>query len=138
MSFYILAISSIANLLNWAHLSPTRGLAGAANFSIGDAHKNSTENHKSAQIQGDRIWAVRFAKIHKGLLRRKWMQTEETVGAALDGDEEGEENIRKVLEHEGLGEAEITECPSALGTERWSFVKMTPDVTHGASRDSQV
>ncbi|KAK0753523.1 hypothetical protein B0T18DRAFT_313263 [Schizothecium vesticola] len=108
-------------------------IPGVANFKVGDTHKNITETHKSAQIQGDRVWAVRFAKVHKGLLRRKWMQTEEIAGAALDGDDEGEEQVQKVLEHEGLEKAKVTECPTALGaTETWSFVTMAPDATHDA------
>ncbi|KAK1706681.1 hypothetical protein BDP67DRAFT_476031 [Colletotrichum lupini] len=115
------------------HGSIDLDIAGAANSKIGDTHKNSTETHKSAQIQGDRVWAVRFAKVHKGLLRRKWMQTEETAGAALDGDKEGEEQVQKVLEHEGLSNAVVTECPAALGdTETWSFVTMVPGAMHDA------
>ncbi|KAL8364201.1 hypothetical protein RB601_009780 [Gaeumannomyces tritici] len=110
------------------HASTDLDVPGAANCQVGDTHERSTETQMSAQIQGDRVWAVRFAKIHKGLLRRKWMQTEETVGAALDGGDEGEEEVRKVLEHEGLRNAEVVECPAAAGSAAtWSFVKMAPD-----------
>lgn len=118
LGFYTLTIFPIAHLLICVHLSPARDLPGAANFKVGDTHKNSTETQKSAQVLGDRVWAVRFAKIHKGLLHRKWMQTEETAGAALDGDDEGEEQVQKVLEHEGLEKAKVTECPAALGGHR--------------------
>lgn len=114
-------------------MSPARDIPAAVNFKVGDMHKNSTETHKSAQVQSDRVWAVRFAKVHKGLLRRKWLQTEETAGAALDGDDEGEEQVQKVLEHEGLEKAEVTKCLPALGdTETWSFVTIARDPMHDA------
>ncbi|KAJ0132196.1 hypothetical protein HZ326_24727 [Fusarium oxysporum f. sp. albedinis] len=59
-------------------------------ISCGPAVNKTT---KSAQLQGDLIWAIRFAKVHIGLLRPRWMQIEETVGAALDAREEEEESV---------------------------------------------
>lgn len=76
----------------------------------------------SNEIQGDRIWAVRFAKIHKGMLRRRWMQTEETVGAALGKGDEEEEEVSQVLVHEGIKDAEIVELEIAGAGNKLAFV----------------
>ncbi|OTA94290.1 hypothetical protein M434DRAFT_394842 [Hypoxylon sp. CO27-5] len=77
-------------------------LLGASAMKLQGSHKDSTENNTSAEIQGDRVWAVRFAKIHKGWLQRKWIHTEATIGSALDGgNEEEEEDVQEVLDHEG-------------------------------------
>lgn len=75
------------------------------------SRNDSTESNRSAEIQSDRVWAVRFAKIHKGLLRRRWMQTEETIGAALDGDDVEDEEVQEVLRHEGFQDVELVRLP---------------------------
>lgn len=74
--------------------------------------KSNNEVSKSGTVQGDRIWAVRFAKIHKGLLRSRWEQTEQTIGAALDGGKEVEEEVSEVLLHEGITDVTVTRAAS--------------------------
>ncbi len=66
------------------------------------------------------MWAVRFSKIHKGLLRRRWIQTEETAGAALDGGDEDEEKVREVLDNEGLKAVEAVDI--AINGDKVVFV----------------
>ncbi|EHK41815.1 hypothetical protein TRIATDRAFT_302204 [Trichoderma atroviride IMI 206040] len=97
-------------------------IPGILNTNTHGSHQRGTKKDMSNEIQGDRIWAVRFAKVHKGMLRRRWMQTEETVGAALGkGDEEGEE-IGQVLEHEGIKDAGIVELEMAGAGNKLAFV----------------
>ncbi|KAI0184664.1 hypothetical protein EV127DRAFT_464313 [Xylaria flabelliformis] len=101
---------------------PDVDVPGVVNAKLQGSHKRSIENNKSAEIKGDRVWAVRFAKVHKGLLRRRWMQTEETAGAALDGDYE-EESVREVLNYEGLKDAKIADITVTGGEGNgWVFV----------------
>jgi len=69
----------------------------------------NSETTISSETQGDRIWAIRLAKIHKGLLRPRWQQTEVTIGAALDGEEE-EEKVGEVLRQEGIIDFKIVEA----------------------------
>ncbi|KAF5962662.1 hypothetical protein FBULB1_13948 [Fusarium bulbicola] len=84
-------------------------IPGIANAKITASAKSSNETTKSAQVQGDRIWAVRFAKVHKGLMRSRWMQTEETVGAALDGEAQHHEKVEDVLQQEEIGDFKIAQ-----------------------------
>ncbi|KAF4428916.1 hypothetical protein F53441_14029 [Fusarium austroafricanum] len=93
---------------------PEVDVPGVASAKLNASIKNSNETSKSVQVQGDRIWAVRFAKVHKGLLRPRWMQTEETVGAALDGKGQGDELVEEVLQHEEITDFEIAQ----LSTDR--------------------
>jgi hypothetical protein len=76
----------------------------------------------SDEIQGDRIWAVRFAKVHKGMLRHRWMQTEETVGAALGKGDEEEEGVGQVLDHEGIKDAKFVEIEMVGARTKLAFV----------------
>lgn len=84
-----------------------RDMPGFANAKVAVSVKSSNETTKSAQVQGDRIWAVRFAKVHKGLIRSRWMQTEETVGAALDWKAQHDEKVEDVLQHEEIRDFQI-------------------------------
>ncbi|KAF5572635.1 hypothetical protein FPCIR_14218 [Fusarium pseudocircinatum] len=88
---------------------PEVDIPGIANAKITASAKSSNETTKSTQIQGDRIWAVRFAKVHKGLMRSRWMQTEETVGAALDWKAQHDEKVEDVLRHEKISDFEIAQ-----------------------------
>ncbi|KAF5674769.1 hypothetical protein FCIRC_7634 [Fusarium circinatum] len=88
---------------------PEVDIPGIANAKVTASVKSSNETTKSAQVQGDRIWAVRFAKVHKGILRSRWMQTEETVGAALDWKAQDDEEVGDVLQHEEITNFEITQ-----------------------------
>ncbi|CVL03097.1 uncharacterized protein FPRN_00117 [Fusarium proliferatum] len=93
---------------------PEVDIPGIANAKVTASVKSSNETTKSVQVQGDRIWAVRFAKVHKGLMRSRWMQTEETVGAALGWKPLEEEEVQDVLQHEEITSFEITQ----VATER--------------------
>ncbi|KAF4957459.1 hypothetical protein FGADI_3095 [Fusarium gaditjirri] len=88
---------------------PEVDIPGIANAKLTASVKSSNEITKSTQVQGDRIWAVRFAKVHKGLMRSRWMQTEETIGAALDSKAQDNESVVEVLQHEEMTDFEITE-----------------------------
>ncbi|KAG4295228.1 hypothetical protein FPRO06_01812 [Fusarium proliferatum] len=88
---------------------PEVDIPGIANAKFNASTRSSNETTKSAQVQGDRIWAVRFAKVHKGLMRSRWMQTEETVGAALDSKAQDDEKVEDVLRHEEITEFEIAQ-----------------------------
>ncbi|KAI1131557.1 hypothetical protein F5Y10DRAFT_233541 [Nemania abortiva] len=102
---------------------PDTDVPGILNTKLYGSYKHSTESSTSANIGGDRVWAVRFAKVHKGLLRRRWMQTEEIAGAALDGGHEEEEQVREVLNHEGLKNAEVIDVMATEGEgNEWVFV----------------
>lgn len=92
-----------------------RDVPGVANLKVDAGFNSSSEITKSMQVVGDRVWAVRFAKVHKGLLRPRWMQTEETIGAALDGAWAEEEEVSKVLEREAIAEFRISKTHTNLG-----------------------
>lgn len=77
-------------------LVTVRDIPGKTKERLNATDKRISETTKSAQLQGDRIWVVRFAKVHKGLFWPRWMQTEEAFGAALDGREE-EKSLGEVL-----------------------------------------
>ncbi len=102
-------------------LTVSRDAPGVANAKLKGSVKTSSDAATSAEIQGDRIWAVRFAKVHKGLLRSRWRQTEAVIGAALDGNGEEEEKIDDVLKHEGIAYSKMTE----VATDRGQFVFVT-------------
>lgn len=99
----------------------TSDISSIATTNLDASRANKTETSNSAEIQGDRIWAVRFAKVHKGLLRSRWIQTEVTVGAALDGSEEEKEKVGDVLKNEGISDFGIVETT----TEGQNFVFVT-------------
>ncbi|KAG5762508.1 hypothetical protein H9Q72_009387 [Fusarium xylarioides] len=92
---------------------PEVDIPGIAKAKMTASVKSSDETTKSVQVQGDRIWAVRFAKVHKGLMRTRWMQTEETVGAALDWKVQDDEKVEDVLQHEGMTKFEITQAATS-------------------------
>ncbi|KAM4055140.1 hypothetical protein HRG_005947 [Hirsutella rhossiliensis] len=94
---------------------PSLDVAGVANATLRASDKSSNSRIKSTAFQGDRIWAVRFAKVQKGLLRPRWKQTEATVGAALDGSGEEEENVGEVLQHQGMADFTTTEAKTDRG-----------------------
>ncbi|KAJ3472040.1 hypothetical protein NLG97_g11340 [Lecanicillium saksenae] len=101
--------------------------SGAGNASIDMGYKNTEETFKSGHTEGDRVWAVRLAKVHNGRRCRRWMQTEEPEGYALDVDGEAEEDVAEVLRFEGVEDFDILEC--AAGGDRdetLSFVTMAP------------
>lgn len=99
-------------------------VAGLVNFKLSTTLSKSTDETRQAQLQGDRIWAVRFAKIHKGLLRSRWTQTAETAGATLSEHEEEAERPSEVLKHEEVGDFEVVEFQGdADSGQRFSFVE---------------
>ena len=84
-----------------------------AKFTTSFARDNETTI--SSKTQGDRVWAIRLAKIHKGLLRPRWQQTGVTVGAALDGDGEEDEKVDEVLQQEGITDFRIDKAATSNG-----------------------
>lgn len=107
--------------------APYSDLAGLANANLSTTFSTSTEESRSADFQDDRVWAVRFAKVHKGLLRSRWMQTEVTAGAALDGGDDEAEEPLKVLKHEGLENVEVVNLDTEMGTGGKQFVFVEGD-----------
>ncbi|KAH6887069.1 hypothetical protein B0T10DRAFT_443307 [Thelonectria olida] len=81
-------------------------ISGVANAHFDISRSRDHENSLSLSLTTDRIWAIRFAKIHKGFLSSRWKQSEATVGATLDGEEEVEEKVEDVLVDEGLNQFE--------------------------------
>ncbi|KAJ4016198.1 hypothetical protein NW752_003322 [Fusarium irregulare] len=94
---------------------PELDIPGIVNARANASITSSNEVSKSASVQGDRIWAVRLAKIHKGFLRSRWEQTGETIGAALDGCKNEEENVSEVLLQEGVTDVNILQAASERG-----------------------
>lgn len=103
-------------------LSRRRDIPKMFNARIHGTHQHGTNINISDEIQGDRIWAVRFAKVHKGVLCRRWMQTEETVGATLGKSEEEEEDVSQVLGYEAIKYAEIIDLKMAGASSKLIFV----------------
>jgi hypothetical protein len=68
--------------------------------------KNETSISSTAKRVSDFVWAVRLAKISKGLLDRTWSHQTFTKGAifGLDDEEDQGELIRKTMREEGLGD----------------------------------
>ncbi|KAJ1322997.1 hypothetical protein MN608_11851 [Microdochium nivale] len=104
---------------------PDVDFAGLANANVSTTYSTSTEESRSSGFQDDRVWAVRFAKVHKGFLRSRWMQTEVTAGAALDGGDDEAEEPQEVLKHEGLENVEVVDLDGDedTGGKRFVFVE---------------
>lgn len=117
-----LMIARVGGTIGHSESSST-GYAGGPDLdvlSIAKAKLNASFTHNSettisSETQGDRIWAIRLAKIHKGLLRPRWQQTEVTIGAALGGDREEEEKVGEVLQQEGITDFKIIEAAANDG-----------------------
>lgn len=56
----------------------------------------------SGEHPGDFIWAIRLAKIHKGLLMKDWSVDPYTKRATFAGGDDSELNVESVLRDEGL------------------------------------
>lgn len=68
--------------------------------------KRSTSKSASGNYTKDFIWAIRLAKVHKGLLMRDWSIAAHTRRATF-GDKEGDADIESALQGEGLEEFHI-------------------------------
>jgi len=77
---------------------------GVAELSLDASLTHETGTSSAAERRSDFVWAVRLAKIKKGILDGEWSHTTFAKGASFGiGEEEGDgENLVKALEEEGL------------------------------------
>lgn len=64
-------------------------------------HKRSTSKSASGNYTRDFIWAIRLAKVHKGLLVRDWSVAAYTRRATF-GDKEGDADVESTLQGERI------------------------------------
>ncbi|CAG1962408.1 unnamed protein product [Fusarium graminearum] len=69
-------------------------------MSTGNINHEISQKSSGTYI-GDFIWAIRLAKVHKGLLMRGWSVSAHTERATFN-DKEGDADIEGVLKEEGL------------------------------------
>ncbi|PMD52483.1 uncharacterized protein K444DRAFT_619940 [Hyaloscypha bicolor E] len=86
------------------HSGPGVDFLGVASAGLDAKILNETEVKTNAQITTDFIWAIRLAKISKGLLDRRWSYETFSTGSIFGvdtGEDEGQE-IADALKCEGL------------------------------------
>lgn len=72
-------------------------------------NKRIASQRVSGEHPEDFIWAIRLAKIHKGLLMKDWSVDPYTKRATFAGGDDSELNVESVLRDEGLGGFTIVE-----------------------------
>ncbi|PTD02645.1 hypothetical protein FCULG_00009260 [Fusarium culmorum] len=87
-------------------IGPQLTAFGLASLIATTNHKRSTSKTASGNYTRDFIWAIRLAKVHKGLLMRDWSVAAHTRRATF-GDKEGDADIESALKGEGLEEFQI-------------------------------
>ncbi|WKT40442.1 hypothetical protein QSH57_005248 [Fusarium oxysporum f. sp. vasinfectum] len=85
-----------------ADIGPELELPLVATMRATATNKRIASQRVSGEHPGDFIWAIRLAKIHKGLLMKDWSVDPYTKRATFAGDDDSELNVESVLRDEGL------------------------------------
>ncbi|CZR39128.1 uncharacterized protein FPRO_05680 [Fusarium proliferatum ET1] len=85
-----------------ADIGPELDLPLVATMRATATNKRIASQRVSGEHPGDFIWAIRLAKIHKGLLAKDWSVGPYTKRATFAAGDESELNIASVLHDEGL------------------------------------
>ncbi|KAH7186195.1 uncharacterized protein B0J16DRAFT_400187 [Fusarium flagelliforme] len=82
-------------------VGPNVEIPGIATFTATANLNREASQKSSGTYTGDFIWAIRLAKVHKGLLMRHWSVAVHTERATFNS-EEGDADIEGALKEEGL------------------------------------
>ncbi|KAI1016803.1 hypothetical protein LB504_007069 [Fusarium proliferatum] len=85
-----------------ADIGPELDLPLVATMRATATNKRIASQRVSGEHPGDFIWAIRLAKIHKGLLAKDWSVDPYTKRATFAAGDENELNVESVLRDEGL------------------------------------
>ncbi|KAL5608705.1 hypothetical protein FOVSG1_003386 [Fusarium oxysporum f. sp. vasinfectum] len=85
-----------------ADIGPELDLPLVATMRATATNKRIASQRVSGEHPGDFIWAIRLAKIHKGLLMKDWSVDPYTKRATFAGGDDSELNVESVLRDEGL------------------------------------
>ncbi|KAF5700237.1 hypothetical protein FGLOB1_10904 [Fusarium globosum] len=85
-----------------ADIGPELDLPLVATMRATATNKRIASQRVSGEHPGDFIWAIRLAKIHKGLLAKDWSVDPYTKRATFADRDESELNVASVLHDEGL------------------------------------
>ncbi|KLP18427.1 uncharacterized protein LW94_6920 [Fusarium fujikuroi] len=85
-----------------ADIGPELDLPLVATMRATATNKRIASQRVSGEHPGDFIWAIRLAKIHKGLLVKDWSVDPYTKRATFAAGDESELNVASVLHDEGL------------------------------------
>ncbi|RKL39323.1 hypothetical protein BFJ72_g6795 [Fusarium proliferatum] len=85
-----------------ADIGPELDLPLVATMRATATNKRIASQRASGEHPGDFIWAIRLAKIHKGLLAKDWSVDPYTKRATFAAGDESELNVASVLHDEGL------------------------------------
>jgi len=86
----------------WLMLTVFRDLPLVATMRATATNKRIASQLVSGEHPGDFIWAIRLAKIHKGLLAKDWSVDPYTKRATFAAGDQNELNVERVLRDEGL------------------------------------
>ncbi|KAH7487302.1 hypothetical protein FOMA001_g4063 [Fusarium oxysporum f. sp. matthiolae] len=92
-----------------ADIGPELDLPLVATMRATATNKRIASQRVSGEHPEDFIWAIRLAKIHKGLLMKDWSVDPYTKRATFAGGDDSELNVESVLRDEGLGGFTIVE-----------------------------
>ncbi len=109
VSFQDLRLININSPVHWAAVADfCSEFPAIAEVGIDVSVPNETELLSTAQKTTDFVWAVRLAKISKGLIDRQWSHETFSSGATFGLDDQAEKGQRivDVLRGEGLEEVE--------------------------------
>ncbi|EKJ72422.1 hypothetical protein FPSE_07446 [Fusarium pseudograminearum CS3096] len=87
-------------------VGPQLDAFGLASLTATTNIKRATSKSASGNYTRDFIWAIRLAKVHKGLLVRDWSVAAYTRRATFD-DKEGDADVESALQSEGMDEFQI-------------------------------
>ncbi|KAI1069300.1 hypothetical protein LB507_008585 [Fusarium sp. FIESC RH6] len=82
-------------------VGPNLDVPGIATLAATATTNHEVSKKSSGTYTGDFVWAIRLAKVHKGLLTRDWSVAAYSKRATFDGDG-GDADIEGALKHEGL------------------------------------
>ncbi|KAG7418134.1 hypothetical protein Forpe1208_v005279 [Fusarium oxysporum f. sp. rapae] len=85
-----------------ADIGPELDLPLVATMRATATNKRIASQRVSGEHPGDFIWAIRLAKIHKGLLMKDWSVDPYTKRATFASSDDSELNVQSVLRDEGL------------------------------------
>ncbi|SCV58183.1 uncharacterized protein FFB14_15491 [Fusarium fujikuroi] len=84
-----------------ADIGPELDLPLVATMRATATNKRIASQRASGEHPGDFVWAIRLAKIHKGLLAKDWSVDPYTKRATFAAGDENELNVQSVLRDEG-------------------------------------
>ncbi|KAG5790724.1 hypothetical protein H9Q69_010218 [Fusarium xylarioides] len=98
----------------WSVYMVTGLMIGRASGTVGNSMSSSKGFGGGPEVDIPGIAKAKMtASVKSSDETTKWMQTEETVGAALDWKVQDDEKVEDVLQHEGMTKFEITQAATS-------------------------